>query len=93
MRLALALAVALGVLSGCAFFMPVDTLRPRAAFDLKCPEGQLQFTELSGDCGKKLGNEYRCTIGVQGCGQQATYVHVPKSDWIMNSTGNSATPR
>lgn len=69
---------------GC--FFPADTLRPQAAYELQCPADQLQITELSGDCGKKAGNDYACTLGVRGCGKQATYVHVPRTDtWLMNS--------
>jgi hypothetical protein len=89
-----AAAASLG-LAGCSFFMPVDTLKPRAAFDLKCAEAELKFVELGGDCGKKLANEYTCTIGVQGCGQQVTYIHVPRGDWVMNvaTQGPKAAPK
>lgn len=43
------------------------------------------MTELGGDCGKKLGDDYDCTLGVRGCGQQATYVHVRRGAWVMNN--------
>jgi len=83
--------VSLG-LAGCSFFMPVDTLKPRASFDLKCPDTELKFVELGGDCGQKLGNQYTCTIGVQGCGQQVTYIHVPRGDWVLNAATQGAPP-
>ena len=73
-------------LMACSFFMPKDQLQPQAAYDLHCPANQLEFTPLSGDCDKKLANDYDCTLGVRGCGQQATYVHVRKTNtWIMNT--------
>ena len=79
-------------LAGCSFFLPVDKLKPRAAFDLKCSAQDLKFTEISGSCGKMLADDYSCTIGVQGCGQQATYVHVPRADWIMNVSTSAGAP-
>jgi hypothetical protein len=94
-RLAVSSAV---VLAACATFNPVDPLRPRVAFDMHCGEGQVTITPLSGDCFKehlidaadKLPKYYACTLGVSGCGQQATYVHVPNGDWVMNSTYNAS---
>ncbi len=68
------------------FFMPADTLRPQAAFDLQCQADQIQMTPLSGDCDKKLGNTYDCTLGVTGCGKQTTYSHVPGTNtWVVNA--------
>jgi hypothetical protein len=86
------------VLAACATFNPVDPLRPRVAFDMHCAEGQMTFTPLSGDCFKEHLNDaadelpkyYTCTLGVSGCGQQATYVHVPNGDWVMNSTDSAS---
>jgi len=79
--------IVLGLSLGCGgFFMPADTLRPQAAFDLQCTEAQLEMTPLSGDCDKKLGNTYDCTLGVRGCGKQTTYSHVRGgSTWVANS--------
>jgi hypothetical protein len=60
-----------------------DQLRTRAAFDLKCNAGEVQVIELDDR-----------TRGVQGCGQQATYVEScdgPKQNfntsctWVLNS--------
>ena len=45
-----------------------------ARFDLKCPAEQLKLTELIDVCGPFL-----CTVGVSGCGQQATYVMDPNT--------------
>ena len=79
--------VVVAVGTGCGgFFMPADTLRPQAAFDLQCPEAQIQMQELSGDCGKKLGTTYDCTLGVRGCGKQTTYSHIRGSNtWAANA--------
>lgn len=56
-------------LSGCAAKM----LEKRAAFDLQCPKGELQFHDTGP--GSK---------GVTGCGQQVTYVWT-ESGWILNT--------
>jgi hypothetical protein len=75
-----------GIAACAGFFMPADTRRPQAAFDLQCPQNQIQMTELSGDCGKKLATNYDCTLGVHGCGKQTTYSHVPKTNtWVANA--------
>ena len=73
--------------SACGgFFMPADTLRPQAAFDLQCPPEQVKMTELAGDCGKKIGTTYDCTLGVTACGKQTTYSHVRGTDtWVANA--------
>ena len=87
------LIVVAGVtLAGCSFFMPADKLKPRAAFDLHCPEDKLTMTELGGSCGKKLADDYNCTLGVSGCGQQVTYVHIPRGAWVMNNATKQASP-
>jgi outer membrane biogenesis lipoprotein LolB len=51
-----------------------DDLRKRAAFDLQCPEEQIQLTEL--------GDFF--TQGATGCGKRATYVRGNVS-WVLNS--------
>jgi hypothetical protein len=78
-----ALAVVLMFAAACGGME--SSLRPRAAFDLKCPADQLVLTQLSPECGG-----FMCTLGVSGCGQQVTYVwdHVA-SAWVMN---NATTP-
>jgi hypothetical protein len=75
-------------LTACGgFFMPADTVKNQASYELKCPHDQLQIVPLSGDCDKKLGNTYDCTLGISGCGHDATYIHVPGSNnWIMNAS-------
>ncbi|MBX3213889.1 MAG: hypothetical protein KF850_17755 [Labilithrix sp.] len=85
------MVVAAGALA-CSTFQPVDTLRPRAAHDLQCPDEKLTFTPLSGDCeGTKVGHTYDCTYGVRCGEQQATYVHVKGSNtWVMDA---AATPK
>src|SRR5262245_66101160 len=57
-------------------------LQRRAAFELHCPAGQLNMTELS-----KFGTGVVSSYGVQGCGQEAVYV-LPASGssvWVRNS--------
>jgi hypothetical protein len=51
-----------------------DSLRTRAAFDLKCPAPSLKITELAND--REMVSEKRMTsAGVEGCGQSRTYVY------------------
>ena len=68
----------------------VDQLLTRAGFDLRCPKAQLQLTQLEA-----------ATLGVNGCGQQATYVwSCPHSqeffsgacNWVQNSDARTAAP-
>jgi hypothetical protein len=91
MMKALGIFSVLGLMA-CSFFMPKDQLQPQAAYDLHCPANQLEFTPLGGDCDKKLANDYDCTLGVRGCGQQATYLHVRETNtWVMNTTTVTST--
>lgn len=69
------------VVAGCASTMNEkkrDDLRTKAAFDLDCPESELEMTVL-----KKLWNDREKQIGVTGCGNKATYVIV-NGEWIRN---------
>jgi hypothetical protein len=51
-----------------------QTLRTRAAFDLKCPAESLKITELAND--REMVSEKRTTsAGVEGCGQSRTYIY------------------
>ncbi len=66
-----------------------DSLRPRAAFDLKCPADQLVMTRLSEQCGG-----FMCTLGVSGCGQQVTYVwDKVASAWVMNNAATTSAAK
>jgi hypothetical protein len=57
MRLLFAFALLLAACHG------PEPLRPRASFDLDCPEDSITVTELGGD-----------TYGASGCGRRGTYV-------------------
>ncbi|MEP7119436.1 MAG: hypothetical protein ABJE95_00780 [Byssovorax sp.] len=95
------MACSLGA-SACVKFVTVDgkqlyqsewdtvraDLGPRAAFDLKCGVGDLQYSMLKG-----YGHGLTMTVyspieqvGVRGCGQQAVYVNLEDKGWVMNST-------
>ena len=69
--------LSMGVLViGC---VPTGMLRARAAFDLKCPEDQLELQELGS----------RMTQGVNGCGRSATYVlNHDGTAWMMDSSSS-----
>lgn len=86
--LAVTMLVGVAAGGGCTFKGGPGALQPRAAFDLKCPESQIQLTELSGCGGIKMANA-RCTMGASGCGRQATYIDVD-GNWVMNSAANEA---
>jgi len=51
-------------------------LKSRASYDFRCPENQLQVVKIDSR-----------TRGVQGCGQQATYVKSCDGTctWILNT--------
>ena len=76
------LALSLATLASCG--ASAQQLRSRAAFDLKCPEGQIEIVPIDGR-----------TKGVRGCGKQATYVESCKGGgansppydcvWVLNS--------
>jgi len=62
----------------------VEQLGPRASFDLNCPPNQLSIV--------KLDNR---TIGVQGCGQRATYIENCSMidgycTWVLNNDSRHA---
>lgn len=73
--------------SGCMIKPGTPTLQPRAAFDLQCPEAQIQLTELSGCGGIKMAGTH-CTMGASGCGRQATYIDI-NGNWVMNSSASN----
>jgi hypothetical protein len=64
--------------TGCASWQ--ERLVPQAAFDLNCPESQLNLILLGPH-----------TAGVNGCGKRATYIDLCRGpygancQWIMNN--------
>ena len=55
----------------------------RAAFDLSCPQEQLQLAGL----GSNPNDPYK-VVGVSGCGKKSTYANVQvgaRYEWVMNS--------
>jgi hypothetical protein len=77
------LVLVVGALLACG--ASTEQLKTRAAFDLKCPEDQINLVEIDSR-----------TKGVSGCGQQATYVEscdAPPDNmardctWVLNSPG------
>jgi hypothetical protein len=78
--------IVVGALLGCATSQGMqDNVRRRAAFDLNCPQDQLQVVEIESPANTNLGA--LGSWGVRGCGRQATYVQDrPKSTTVvMNS--------
>lgn len=76
--------VRLGVLVALALVVPgcqgLNNLKARAAYDMQCPEEQLELTKLS-----------RTVYGVRGCGRQGTYICRTRDaknceDWVLNAT-------
>lgn len=85
-RYALLFAVALGLLFSSACAGATETqLRDRAVFDFDCPEDQVELHEIDDR-----------TMGVQGCGQRATYVEDCKTcdgspcdcTWVRDTNGD-----
>lgn len=50
-------------------------LMKQATFDLNCTESKLKDRPLSG----------YMTIGVSGCGKQATYKYIDRVGWVANT--------
>jgi hypothetical protein len=61
-------AIALGFGSCTTAAAVGEKLRPRAAFDLECPQNQLTVTLIEGGGGAGMS-----TYGVVGCGKRARY--------------------
>jgi hypothetical protein len=57
-------------------------LLKHASFDMACAEGELHDQPLEG----------YMTIGVRGCGKQATYKYVDTVGWVMNTGASSQKP-
>jgi hypothetical protein len=56
-------------------------LSNRASFDLQCPIAQLEAQVL-----QRMGMaEVADSVGVRGCGHQATYTRDRGNHWILNS--------
>ena len=74
-------ALAVLVLTGCAS-MANDNAREdlarKASYEMECPEEKLEMTVL-----KKMFNGRETQIGVEGCGQKATYIISERGDWIQ----------
>jgi hypothetical protein len=78
------LILVIALAAGCsAARLHGDTLRTRASFDMRCPTGQLQVTEIDNR-----------TAGVDGCGQRATYIFTQADTWVLNSppSGDQLSP-
>lgn len=79
------LALGATLLTGCMGATNQQLVR-RAAFDLDCPEGQIEIVEID-----------KRTRGVRGCGQRGTYVSQCKPcangyvgcecTWLLNTDG------
>ena len=59
----LTIALAIGLLMQLCGCSPVSTVTKQAAFDLNCPEGQIQVQEITSH-----------NYGAVGCGQKASYL-------------------
>ncbi len=76
--------------AGCVPTAPEGQLRTRAAFDLKCSEGDLSVADLGGGVGD---SQHGATRGVTGCGQRATYIYDGyRRAWLMNNMDTPAAP-
>ena len=78
MRFVVPAFIAVAALSGCSW---TSQVRTRAAFDLQCPEAQVEVQTLS---------SFHAQYGARGCGRQATYV-VRDGQAMMNSPVSPTT--
>ena len=62
----------------------VEQVRAKAAFDLQCPATSLDLTILTTQ--QLLDGVVASTIGVRGCGKQATWVRQKNRNWLAEST-------
>jgi hypothetical protein len=70
-------------LVACACGPTVQSVAPQAAFDLDCPAENLELVEV------QVG-----VVGVNGCGQRATYVRTgngPAANWILSARAKGRT--
>ena len=83
MRRSVTIAAVGGLLNIACASATNEQLVRRAAFDMRCPEAQIQAIELDSK-----------TRGVRGCGQQATYVEMcdgtkdsayTTCTWVLNT--------
>ncbi len=92
-RIALFVAVAIALATGCAFESPSDKLRIRSSYDLSCAKEQLKLTPLETVGGVVLQGEpadYAKTVGVEGCGRKASYIKLPDGTWVKNAENTEA---
>lgn len=66
------LIISMLLITGCS---STGNLKKRASFDLNCAQDQLSLIELGGNG----------VMGVEGCGQRATYLRVGIDSWAVNS--------
>jgi hypothetical protein len=87
------------ILSGCAtvsikgvsvleesWTEALDQVRPKAAFEFQCPEAKLHLTILTTK--QYLDGVAPTSIGVRGCGKQATWVRLSRkgvNTWLAES--------
>lgn len=84
LRFSLLVACSLSVIGCFAAATPnLATLKTRAAFDLNCPQKDLELVKLSAE-----------VYGVTGCSRRASYVNSPSSydEWLMNSDSSKEEP-
>lgn len=73
--------------TGCAATLERD-LRKRAAFDLQCPEEQLQLMPLATT---GFPTQSTTPYGVTGCNKRAAYVYT-SGGWVLNTYGGQPLP-
>lgn len=60
-----------------------EAVLARGSFELRCAKTELRLTVLAAESGS---GGYPNTIGVEGCGKQATYIRPRMTlNWVLNS--------
>jgi hypothetical protein len=85
MKASSALAASLACTALGCLGPPLDTLRARAALDLRCPADQLVLTRLAGS--PITMEELPVVEGVAGCGRRASYQYSVSAGVWMGTGG------
>ena len=96
------LTTSLGLVVGCAgqlidsggfhvskkwFEDDVRQIKPRAAFEMGCPQEQIELVVLAVANGQSA---QPISIGATGCGKKLVYVEIRGPEWVLNSDSRAS---
>ena len=78
----------LAAVLGCAATSSPSALRPWASRNLRCPENEIAFKAVGGDCLDKpiayepqVAGDSDCDLAARGCDRYMKFVHAPGGGW------------